>query len=247
MHILRLPRNQTGRDFVVGDIHGHFDEFEQLLQQIRFNPASDRMLCVGDYIDRGPHSERALYYLEQDWFFSVRGNHEAMLAAARDYEPGVYELWMRNGGEWAEKIEEDVLDQFADIYEELPYVIEVEGEHGKIGVVHADVPPFDSWDDFTDALEADSLDEKAMQAMLWSRATYRRLRLTRLYPGIYEKPTMTGVHSVYLGHSIVAQATRFGSYCFIDTGAYANGQLTVVDINSEEIFSMGVMNFAVGY
>ncbi|MDH5544715.1 MAG: metallophosphoesterase [Gammaproteobacteria bacterium] len=247
MHILRLPENHNGRDIVVGDIHGHFDEFEELLQVTRFDTSRDRLLSVGDYIDRGPHSERALEYLEQPWFYSVKGNHEAMLSAAQNFEPGIYELWMRNGGEWAENVDEDVLDRLAEIYQQLPYVIEVPSRHGKVAIVHADIPEFAKWDDFVFDLEINNQDDKLLQTMLWSRSTYRRLRLTKLYPNCYPPPMVEGVHRIYLGHSIVAEPVEFGSFYFIDTGAYANGQLTAVDINSQEVYSIGVMNYAIGY
>lgn len=247
MHILRLPQNKAGRDFVVGDIHGHFDEFEQLLRIIKFNPESDRLLCVGDYIDRGPDSERALHYLEQPWFYTVRGNHEAMMAAAHDFEPGVYELWMRNGGEWSERADDALIERMVEIYEGLPYVIEVETVHGKVGITHADVPEIENWEEFTTALERGKCSEKQLQALLWSRSSYRKLRMAKLYPGSYIPEKIPGVHRVYVGHSIVARPTIFGSLCFVDTGAYANGQLSTVDINAEEPHSLAVLNCAIGY
>lgn len=247
MYILRLPRNTLGRDIVVGDIHGHFDEFEQLLRLAKFDSERDRILSVGDYIDRGPDSERALQYLEQPWFYAVRGNHEAMMAAANDFEPGVYELWMRNGGEWAEQVDDELIERMVEVYRQLPYVIEVETRHGKVGVVHADLPEIKDWPSFTERLQKGQVNGKELQAMLWSRETYRQLRMAKLYPGTINPEPIAGVHCVYVGHSIVANPTLFGNMYFVDTGAYANGQLSAVDIDSEDVYTLSVLNFAIGY
>ena len=74
--LLRLPKNESGRDFVVGDIHGYVSRLMQQLDVVGFNPLTDRVICTGDLIDRGPESADALNLLDEDWFYSVMGNHE---------------------------------------------------------------------------------------------------------------------------------------------------------------------------
>ena len=74
--ILRLERNNAGKDFVCGDIHGCFDDLEMELRTIRFNKTKDRLFSVGDLIDRGPKSELAAAYMNSFWFFPLMGNHE---------------------------------------------------------------------------------------------------------------------------------------------------------------------------
>lgn len=233
--VMRLTKNRYGRDFVVGDIHGNFDLLEIFLKDVSFDKASDRLISVGDFIDRGPDSISALDYLNKDWFYSVRGNHEAMLIGARDHVYGMYELWMHNGGEWSEDIEEDVLDEMASQYRNLPYIIEVETDAGKVGVVHADMPGAMTWDQTLDAVENDKLKSKQMQVFLWSRDTFRKLRMSLEYPGAIKETSIEGVHQVYVGHSIVKRPVSYGNMMFIDTGAYISGKLSIVDITNEEI------------
>ena len=50
---------QTPRCFAIGDIHGHLDALDALLELLRseagFND-SDTLIFLGDYVDRGPDS-----------------------------------------------------------------------------------------------------------------------------------------------------------------------------------------------
>lgn len=74
-----LAANAAGRDFVVGDLHGHRDLLEQELQRIGFDTTRDRLFSVGDLVDRGPDSLATLVLLDEPWFHAVLGNHELML------------------------------------------------------------------------------------------------------------------------------------------------------------------------
>ncbi|NOX52883.1 MAG: hypothetical protein GXP27_00280, partial [Planctomycetes bacterium] len=71
------------RTIVVGDIHGCFDELQQLLKQVAFSPGSlgDVLVCVGDLVDRGPASWAvAEFFRDTPNAYSVLGNHERRLA-----------------------------------------------------------------------------------------------------------------------------------------------------------------------
>lgn len=64
--------------WVVGDIHGEYQLLQSRLHQLSFFPEIDLLISVGDNIDRGPESLDVLRLLNQPWFTSVKGNHEAM-------------------------------------------------------------------------------------------------------------------------------------------------------------------------
>ena len=74
-----MPANGGGRDFVVGDLHGHRRLFEFELEHLGFDPACDRVFSVGDLVDRGPHALETLRLIEEPWFHAVLGNHELAL------------------------------------------------------------------------------------------------------------------------------------------------------------------------
>jgi len=77
--ILRLPSNRTGRDFVLGDLHGTTDLLRALMAHVAFNPDKDRLFSVGDLVDRGEDSPGGLALLLGPWFPAVKGNHEDMM------------------------------------------------------------------------------------------------------------------------------------------------------------------------
>ena len=65
--------------WAVGDIHGHFSTFENLLEKIDLQEG-DKLVSLGDLIDRGPDSASVLRtFRDQESLFTVRGNHEDMM------------------------------------------------------------------------------------------------------------------------------------------------------------------------
>ncbi len=68
-------------DYAIGDIHGCLDKVLRLLEVLRYDPAADRLIFLGDYIDRGPDSKGVLdlmLHLQQDNPANIflMGNHE---------------------------------------------------------------------------------------------------------------------------------------------------------------------------
>ena len=47
-----VERNQHGRDFVLGDLHGNYSYLKKLLQKVGFHQETDRLFLVGDLMDR---------------------------------------------------------------------------------------------------------------------------------------------------------------------------------------------------
>ncbi len=84
--------------WVVGDIHGEYQLLQSRLHQLSFYPETDLLISTGDNIDRGPKSLNVLRLLNQPWFTSVKGNHEAMALEA--FETGDGNMWLASGGDW---------------------------------------------------------------------------------------------------------------------------------------------------
>ncbi len=68
----------TGRTIAIGDIHGCDQEFSALLD--RLSPTSDdRIILLGDLVNRGPNSRRVLEIARKIGAISLLGNHELRL------------------------------------------------------------------------------------------------------------------------------------------------------------------------
>ncbi len=68
-------------DYAIGDIHGCLDKIQRLLETIRYDPTADRLIFLGDYIDRGPASKGVIDLLlcvqrENPQNIFLMGNHE---------------------------------------------------------------------------------------------------------------------------------------------------------------------------
>jgi len=92
----------SSRLFAIGDIHGCFDSLKILMEEKIRIRKSDKVVFLGDYIDRGPQGKEVIDYiihLLENGFHIVplSGNHEAMLLDAYD-DPGNLPLWIYNGG-----------------------------------------------------------------------------------------------------------------------------------------------------
>lgn len=224
--IQHFARNTAGRDFAVGDIHGHFDKLELGLDAIGFDGSRDRLFSVGDLVDRGPHSEQAIDWIAKPWFHAVRGNHEQMAigVAAGRHDPMNY---FANGGGWFLNLDEDLRKEVAQVFDALPYAIEIDAQGGRVGIVHADIGG-DSWDEFVAELtgaDSNNKRKRIAEVCLWSR--------TRIQSAHRGGP-MNRIHdlaAMIVGHTPVMTPVHLANVHYIDTGAGMGSDLTIVDID----------------
>lgn len=223
-----FSRNTQGRDFVVGDIHGHFSTLEDMLTAVSFNTEKDRIFSVGDLIDRGPESARVVEFLNYDWFHAIMGNHERMLLDSSN-EPNIYHSWTEhNGGAWWKDIPAKLQPRLREIINRLPLAFEIDSPVGRVGLVHADIPPNCTWQTFVKHLDKEGYSEFA----LWSRQRYKQLQLMgRTHP-------IQGIDLVIFGHTPVERITHSANIYYIDTGAcYPTekqlGHMTLLQITPE--------------
>ena len=90
------------RLFAIGDIHGCFDSLRELVEHKIMIRKSDKLVFLGDYIDRGNQSRKVIDYIiglkDKDFdITTLIGNHESMLLEALLNEDFLPE-WIRNGG-----------------------------------------------------------------------------------------------------------------------------------------------------
>lgn len=88
--------------WIIGDIHGCQRELNLLLKKL---PSEDKLIFLGDYIDRGPDSKSVITRLVKESGRSVflSGNHEEMMLSYFKREgsgdSGLYWTISQNGGD----------------------------------------------------------------------------------------------------------------------------------------------------
>lgn len=235
MKHLKLPLEKR-RYFIVGDIHGRFGYFHQLLRKVGFCD-DDIVISVGDMIDRGVESYRVVkWFHDTSNAYAVRGNHESMFLDAANlpdipstgmYASGGFDrrkFWIRNGGETTmneiDQIDDYTEDKLKDMCEALPYVITVGEQDDPLAfrVLHSD-PPL-QWDE-DDWLNIDNLQcgQKELETLLWSRALRTLLQHTTDEEGFAEMMTMELPFRTFVGHTpTYGKVERVGPVTWCDTG-----------------------------
>ncbi len=101
-----VPPEPDKLTYLVGDVHGRRDLLETLLTCIASDAGAQghRIVCLGDYIDRGEQSADVLQILFErsqqspDDFVCLMGNHEKMLLDFLAEPAGRGPRWLHNGG-----------------------------------------------------------------------------------------------------------------------------------------------------
>lgn len=225
--LLQLPINTKGRDFIVGDIHGCFDELQYVLSKgLNFNPAVDRLLSVGDLIDRGPASMMCLDLMYEDWFYAVRGNHEQMMIDTILHDDrNMQATWYWNGGQWYAGWSDSELRTAALNADKLPLVITVGEGADRYNVVHADLlrlAPLDIYskpgeqpielvtDHMIDTWQFTKDDEVAM---IWGRYIINPGPVPR------QRQDPDNMSITFVGHTPGRAVVRAEQQIYLDTGA----------------------------
>ena len=216
--------NEYGRDLIVGDVHGCFRTLERALGALAFDPDRDRLFGVGDLVERGPHSEDAIEWLEHRFAGVTRGNHEdaalGWLADKLEGDPSAEPYG------WLRAIAPRTYRRWHSAFARMPLAITVETAHGRIGIVHAE-SPHRSWTRATELLQRDLELDVALLGMPVPWESVRR----------YRSRPVEGIRALVHGHEPVSEVERIANRWNIDTGAGIAklNRLTVLEANSGEI------------
>ncbi len=94
-------RLDEGRNvWAIGDIHGHLGTFRALMHRLKLDP-EDRVVCLGDMIDRGPDSAGVVDYIRSHpQIICLKGNHELMAIGSlqKDGDIELWQPWLERGG-----------------------------------------------------------------------------------------------------------------------------------------------------
>lgn len=199
------------RTLAIGDIHGCFRALKTLESFANFS-RNDKIVTLGDHIDRGPDSCRVIEWLierEGRGLVSLKGNHELMMLAAKSSSDHKRE-WLACGGQ-------AVLDSYRvrrvqDIPKDhLDFISNRLRRHHVSGdyiFVHANAYP-----------DLD-LDEQPDYMLFWESSTDRAPHESGKTIICGHTPQRNGL-PLDLGHAIC-----------IDTAACRSGWLTCLDVKA---------------
>jgi len=139
------------RVIITSDIHGCFDELEELLLHTRFNKEKDILIVAGDYVDRGPKIKEVCEFMQTTPnVYGVLGNHDDRLLRYlkhRDLSPQSLERMSATLAQC--DIQRDVLLNgtavtYLEWLEKLPHIIRISDNQY---VVHAGIHPHKSMEE----------------------------------------------------------------------------------------------------
>ncbi len=204
----------------IGDIHGRVDLLERALTR-----ASDQIVCVGDYIDRGHASADVLRLLQsRPEITCLIGNHEEMMLKFVDAPEHHGPRWLRYGGlqtlasfgisgltESAEPsrlryTRDTLLSAMGEDLHTWLRQLPTQWRSGNIAVVHAGADP------------SVSMPNQSDKTLKWGHSDFRKV------------PRSDGIWIVH-GHTVVEEPIAESGVISIDTGAYATDRLTLAYIS----------------
>lgn len=211
------------RHFVIGDIHGAHRALMQCLSLANFNYKNDVLICLGDVCDGWPDIPECIDTLREiKNVVMLLGNHDEMALqwAKTGYSPTE---WLLQGGKTTQVAYNGLmLPEHVDFLSKGRTYFEWKNKL----FVHAGYQP------------GKKLKKHSIDALIWDRSLTNNA--IRCYTeGKAEK--LTDFDEVYVGHTPTLRINslipvKACDVWLMDTGAGWNGMLSMMDINTKEVF-----------
>jgi serine/threonine protein phosphatase 1 len=209
------------RIFIIGDVHGCLGMLQRLMEKIQWRPDSDRLIFLGDYVDRGEDSRGVIEYMlgisrSAERVDFLMGNHERILL---DFIEGRdASTFFLNGGTstlnsyrmFRHGCENALIpDEHVDFLRSLKPWIELDDYY----VVHAGLRP---------GVELENQDQ---EDLLWIRDSF----IFSAYP--FRK-------KIIFGHTPFSRPLVMENKIGLDTGAVYGNKLTCLELPSLTFYSV---------
>lgn len=227
--MIKFVNGDAYRDiYFVGDIHGQRDKLIKQLTEMGFDFEKDLCVATGDLVDRGSQGYETAMLLNERWFDSVLGNHDHF--CVQGYFDSRYEnahKQANNGGAWFYELENSKQVELVNLFSNLPYLIELEKDGKKYGVVHADLPYYD-WEVVKKAL----INNKPVVAPYSDRDRDIKMWLIWARELVYKRGyEIANIDHVFIGHTALTKKLTVGNVSFVDSGSvYNDGDLCIVQV-----------------
>lgn len=211
------------RQFVIGDIHGAFKALIQCLERSNFDYKNDQLICLGDVCDGWPETNQAMEeLLKINNLEFILGNHDYWTLEWAVHGEAT-KMWLSQGGDGTVKSYPDGMPE--------RHIQFLQGAHyyfidNKRLFVHAGFDP------------EVPIEAQGQEMYLWDRSLFRTA-IARFEDKAECK--ITSYDEVYIGHTPIHQYQMKPMKCcdvwLMDTGAGWEGVLSIMDINSKEVFT----------
>ena len=214
------------RTIAIGDVHGQLAALNELFVQIE-QTGWDRLVFLGDYIDRGPDSKGTIDFIRSlqdahgsDKVVAIKGNHEDMcLHAFSQYDVNESELaaafYFNGGASTLDSFKAAGFSGIPENYLDWMKALPVRYEDEKAHYIHAG------------ALPGLPIDEQEDSDLLWERDTFLKTEY------MWDKVV---IH----GHTPMKQVVERPNIISIDTGAGYGDALTAFCVETKEIMQVDV-------
>ena len=193
-----------GKTYVIGDIHGCYAEFIELMEKIGVKD-DDLIISLGDIVDRGNKSlELYHYFSKRTNSIVLMGNHE------RKHQNGI----LSYSQEIVKVQFKDEYDGFIHWLDSLPYFYETE----EAIIVHA-------------FFEHDKPLQEQKEEVLAGTTSGSRYLEKKYEEGKYWYDFYKGEKAIIYGHHVVGEQPKIINNTYgIDTGACHGGMLTAIEL-----------------
>lgn len=226
------PSKTQSRVILIGDIHGCIDEFRELVDRLEL-VSSDRVICLADFMDKGPSPAEVVRFARESGFEAVLGNHEEKHIRWRRHEDRrranpAYVNPMRPMGPRASAQNELLSEEDVDWLSALPIFLRFApgwvAVHG--GLLPGSPVEQQDKDDIIRARWLDSEGEPVPTDYDKPGRPEGAFHWTEVYDG--KDHVVTGHESHSLSSPLVVRRPG-GSVCYgIDTGCVHGGRLTAL-------------------
>lgn len=224
------------RTVVIGDIHGGLKALKEVIEQADL-PLGTRYIFIGDYVDGWSESAETLRFLiqfskENDCIF-IRGNHDDLLYKYLKHGEAL-ETWLIHGGESSVKnyknISRKEIKKHLRFLESLTnYHIDSENRlfiHAGFFSIHG--PQYEYFPNL----------------VYWDRTLWEMV--CAMDPNLSEDDDrypkrLKHFKEIFIGHTPVTRIgsnvpVNFANVWNVDTGAGFKGRITMMDVDSKEIW-----------
>lgn len=222
------------RTLVIGDIHGGYRSLVQALERANYDPASDRIITIGDVSDGWPDTKKVVDFLINDCNYEddvhMIGNHDEWVAEWMKY--GIVQpVWVHQGGQAtlvSYITDEDERGLIPDSHrkffrDQIPFYLDIDKD---FVFVHA------GWDNHNKRIEEVEVDS----IMWWSRSFWAN--------AIYYEKNYVPHKRVFIGHTTLgdSEPIKRAEVWNLDTGGGWEGRVTVMDVDTEEFWQSDNVN-----